>query len=305
MLPPSSLIIATRNRPRLLADTVASVLRGTSVPSELVIVDQSDSAEPIPESLAANRRCVVRHVPSRSIGLSRARNEGSRAAGHDLLAFLDDDMFVAPGWYEALVGAIDLAGPRAVVTGSVHAGRIEVPSGFIPATITRPETEVFERRLTTDPLAGGNMAIWRATLEHVGPFDERLGAGSRWRSGEDNDLGYRLTEAGYRIHYVPEARVYHRAWRPAGDYYRVRWAYGVGKGGFYTKHASLADLHTLRRASNDIGARLLGIPARAFRSRRRALGDLIYTTGVLWGAVQWVFAPATRSHTATPCTRTD
>ena len=154
--------------------------------------------------------------------------------------------------------------------------------------MTRPAAQTFEGRIETDVLAGGNMALCRAALDHVGLFDSRLGAGSRWASAEDNDFGLRLLEAGYRIRYVPDALVYHRAWRPAGDYYRVRWTYGLGKGGFYSKHASIADPHILRRASSDIGGRVLRLPNRLLRDRRRALGDVVYTAGILWGAAQWI-----------------
>ena len=45
-LPSTSLIIASRDRPELLADTVASVLKGDEVPAEIVIVDQSRVPHP-------------------------------------------------------------------------------------------------------------------------------------------------------------------------------------------------------------------------------------------------------------------
>lgn len=287
MLPPSSLIIPTRNRPQLLAETLQSVLGGDEVPSEVIIVDQGngDGAAALP---GGDARCAIRYLKSPSVGLSRARNEGIQAARFELLAFLDDDMLVAPGWYGALVGAVASGGRRMVTTGAVHAGAREVAGGFVPATVTRPAAQTFEGRIGTDVLAGGNMALCRAALDHVGLFDSRLGAGSRWASAEDNDFGLRLLEAGYRIRYVPDALVYHRAWRPARDYYRVRWSYGLGKGGFYTKHASMRDPHTLRRASADIGGRLAKFPALLCRARSRALGDLVYSAGILWGAAQWM-----------------
>jgi len=41
-LPPASLVLCTRNRPPLLADTLRSILDGEEVPAEIVVVDQSD-----------------------------------------------------------------------------------------------------------------------------------------------------------------------------------------------------------------------------------------------------------------------
>jgi GT2 family glycosyltransferase len=64
-----------------------------------------------------------------------------------------------------------------------------------------------------DVLWGNNIAIQRSAIVKVGAFDERFGAGSNFPSSEDNDLGFRLLEAGYRIIYMPKATLYHRAWR--------------------------------------------------------------------------------------------
>lgn len=291
----SSLIIPTRNRPELLKATVSSVLEGRRVPSEIIVIDQSDPSVPAEATLSArNLGCEIRHVRSSSTGLSRARNEGIRLARHDLLVFLDDDMIVDARWCEALTGALFEAGRRTVVTGSVHAGQSE-NGGFVPATVTASGAASYEGRLATDVLAGGNMAAWRSAFDEVGLFDERLGAGSRWGSAEDNDFGFRLLEGGYQICYVPEALVYHRAWRPARDYYRLRWSYGVGKGAFYLKHASIRDRHMLRRGSTDIGRRLIGLPRRLITGRRRAVGDLVYITGLLWGAMGWALTESGRT----------
>src|SRR5579859_8077465 len=45
-LPPTTLIICSRNRPQLLQEAVESVLRGREVPTELLIIDQSQAAHP-------------------------------------------------------------------------------------------------------------------------------------------------------------------------------------------------------------------------------------------------------------------
>ncbi len=100
-LPPSTLVIPTRNRPSLLLAFVESILRGAEVPSEILIVDQSD--DPGPPVELDGRRCVVRHLFVRSSGLARARNQGAAAAAHEIVAFGDDDMIAAPAWYGTLV----------------------------------------------------------------------------------------------------------------------------------------------------------------------------------------------------------
>ncbi|MBI3769763.1 MAG: glycosyltransferase [Deltaproteobacteria bacterium] len=296
-LPPSTLVIASRNRPELLRDCVRSILRGDQVPAELVIIDQSDERGPSLD--APDTRCRVRHLFSRSVGLARAKNEGLAAAAHDLVAFTDDDMIAPASWYGALIRALVAAGPRAVVTGRVLAWRAERVGGFAPAVVVRDTPAVYEGRIGTDVLAGGNMAMSSSVAAVVGGFDERLGAGSRFPAAEDNDFGYRLLEARYRIVYVADALLYHRAWRPGWDYWTVRWRYGRGKGGFYCKHLSLRDRYVLRRMLRDIFSRVLRFPWFFVRHPFRAGGDPFYLVGILFGIVDWYLGPHGRSAPAT------
>ena len=130
--------------------------------------------------------------------------------------------------------------------------------------------------------------------QRVGGFDERLGAGARYPSADDNDLGFRLLEAGYRILYVPEATLQHRAWRAGSEYPLVRWRYGQGKGGFYAKHLSASDRHMLRRVRRDIGHRLVRFPRVVWRRPRLAAGDVLYSLGILAGGLTWLISERRR-----------
>jgi GT2 family glycosyltransferase len=289
-LPPTSLIICSRNRPKLLLETVASVLQGDEVPTELVIIDQSDTPHSILATLTTDRACEIHYLWTHSVGLSRARNTGIAAGQHAIVAIIDDDMFVTPAWFGSLIRALINAGEGAVVTGRVLPTAAEVPGGFVPAFVVSEVPAVYEGRIGTDVLAGGHMATYRSTLNAVGGFDERLGAGTEFPAADDNDLGFRLLEAGYRIIFTPEAVLYHRAWRGNGEYLHMRWCYGRGKGGYYTKYFSLKDRYMLRRMIWDIMHRIVLFPARIVRSPRRACGDLVYSAGILSGATQWVLS---------------
>ena len=122
-------------------------------------------------------------------------------------------MFVTPTWLGSLIRALINGGTKAVVTGRVLPTSPETPGGFVPALVVREVPAVYEGRVGADVLAGGHMAIYRSIMQRVGGFDERLGAGAKFPAADDNDLGFRLLELGYRIIYVPEAILYHRAWR--------------------------------------------------------------------------------------------
>jgi GT2 family glycosyltransferase len=293
-LPAVSLIIPSRNRPELLAETVDSVLAGRQVPAEIVIVDQSDDPN---EALRARHceRCRITYTWLSRPGVSRARNHGIRTAQHGLLAFIDDDVRVHADWFENLVRAHLAAGDRAVVSGRVLPEQPPTAHGFVPSTIESEEPVVYEGRIGMDILYSNNMIMPREAAEGVGLFDERLGAGTPFQNAEDNDLAYRLLEAGYRIHYAPEPVVEHRAWRTGRDYLPLRWSYGRGQGGFYAKHFDLRDRYMIHRAAYDAKQRLIRCARlAAAREPRRALGQLVYLTGLLTAMAQWLL---TRSRT--------
>lgn len=287
-LPAASLIICSRNRPELLATTVQSVLEGDEVPSELVMVDQSDVPHPALVTLATSRPCTIRYLWTHSIGVSRARNAGIEAAQHAILAFTDDDVVVAPTWFGALARALLQAGPRAAVTGRVLPLAEETHGGFAPSTKVEESPATYEGRLGADVLFANNMAFYRTAIKLVGSFDERLGPGTSFPGSEDNDFGFRLLEAGFRIAYVPEAVLYHRAWRSEDHYLPLRWRYGRGQGAFYAKHLSVRDRHMVHRMGHAVVGHTLAGLFRIRRQPRLAYGDAIYTLGLLSGAAQWL-----------------
>jgi glycosyltransferase involved in cell wall biosynthesis len=95
-LPAATLIICSRNRPQLLTETVASVLEGTEVPAELVIVDQSDQENYTLAELQSRREGEIRYIWVHTVGVGRARNTGITEAKYNILAITDDDVKVTP-----------------------------------------------------------------------------------------------------------------------------------------------------------------------------------------------------------------
>jgi GT2 family glycosyltransferase len=287
-LPASSLIICSRNRPDLVSDTIASILQAEAVPSELIVIDQSDKPQ-VEWPQFTSPRCEVRYEWAPSIGSSRARNMGVAVARHPIIAFVDDDMWVTPNWYGELIRALVQAGPRAAVTGRVLPAHNEKLNGFVIAVHEWEDLKTYEGRIGRDILATGHMATYRAVLDEVGGLDERLGPGAQFPAAEDNDLGFRILEAGYRIVYVPQSVIYHRAWRTRKDYIPLFWRYGRGQGAFYAKHLTLRDRYMLHRAGNDFSRYIRLLPGRIWRHQLLVLsGATAFILGILVGVVQWI-----------------
>jgi GT2 family glycosyltransferase len=274
----SAVLIATRNRPRIVADTVRSVLAGDTVPDEIVVVDQSP--DPNEELSLLARSGPVRVIRAAVPGLSAANNLAVRESGSSILVFVNDDVFVERDWLTNLLRPFEGPHPASVVTGRVIAGPAEVPDAEAPSLSAVDKPPVSRGRIDADPLAGPNWACTREALLEVGPFDERLGAGAPYASAEDNDMGFRLLESGREIVYVHDAVVVHRAWRGGGDLLRVEWTYGYGQGAFFAKHLS-RDGWMLRRLLRDLWNRA---PVRRGKVRR----DAVYSAGLLVGGARWL-----------------
>jgi GT2 family glycosyltransferase len=287
-LPDSSAIICSRNRPRLLGDCVHSVLNGEAVPTELIIVDDSDVANDSLAKLTTERGCDIRYYSGQTSSLSAAQNFAIRNAGHNVLVFAQDDVEVDTSWLETLIRALVAEGPRTIVTGQVQPGDPEAPEGFVSAAKVATERVVYSSPTARDVLYAMNMAMYRAAAEDIGPFDERLGPGTPFPASEDSDFAYRALTAGYSIVYEPGAVVRHRAWRGHEKYVRLRWGYGVARGGFYAKHLSRNDRYILRRLLRDLYDHLAPLPLLAIRDRRAASGHLALAGGIVFGVARWL-----------------
>ena len=294
----ATVLICSRGRPALLLDAVESVLAGVRVPTELLVVDQSDEPHERIAQRGIVRGCRVRYLHSSTRGLSRARNIGLRSASQQVVVLLDDDVFVEPDWLARLLDGVDTAGPVVVATGRVLAAPPE-DGGEVPlaSLVTLAEPATFRGRQWRDVMPGANVAFHRDVVLELGGYDERLGAGTRFGGAEDNDMGFRVLEAGFEIRHVPEAVVLHRAWRSRGNRLRLRWHYGRGKGAFYAKHLSLVDRFILQRLTRELGWRTRRIAGAVPRSPATVIGEAVSIGGTLSGAAAWMLrerVPASR-----------
>jgi GT2 family glycosyltransferase len=285
----ATVLIATRERPQMLLDTVHSILDARCVPREMIVVDQSKVPAAEVARLGTVRGCEVRYLHSPGLGLSRARNRGLRVASQPTVVILDDDMLVDDHSLERLLAGMGDGDDRVVTTGRLLAAPPERPGlAQAPAAlVTRSEPAVFRGPQPTQVVPGPNVALPRSVMIEIGGYDERLGPGTRFPGAEDHDLSLRLLDAGCEVRHVPEAVVLHRAWRSRRELTRLRWRYSRGVGGFYAKHASVRDRHVLTRAVREVRTRARHATTSIPSSPMTTAAELVTLTGLLFGAVEW------------------
>jgi mycofactocin system glycosyltransferase len=191
-------------------------------PGHPVLVVDDGSADPAAvraTALDAGASLLRRPVNG---GPGAARNTGLASLTSEFVAFLDSDCEPPPGWIEEL--AWHFADPLvAAVAPRVVAAPGTGPTldqGGQPARVA-PLT-----RVSHVPTAA--LLVRRCALG--GGFDEAL------RYGEDVDLIWRLTAAGWRVRYEPSAEVAHAASGSPARILHRRFQYGTSAAPLARRH---------------------------------------------------------------------
>jgi glycosyltransferase involved in cell wall biosynthesis len=218
--PDLSLVIATYDRPVMLADTLASCLAQTNslgLAIEILVMDNhpSRNGAPVAARLAEGAPFPVRYLVEPTRNMSVLRNRGFQEAKGRYLAFIDDDEQADPDWTDALVGALR-ATDAAIAVGPRFA---QFAAGSPPPY--DPRGDQFRRDLGLPDLAEiqltrpdgkpryglgtGNSLfdLERCFGDDRSPMRPAFGDAG----GEDAELFVRLHRAGRRIVWAAKAKV--------------------------------------------------------------------------------------------------
>lgn len=183
-----------------------------------------------------NVRLVFNHGEP---GLSAARNLGIREARGAIIAFVDDDVVLLPGWAEAMVRAyrdesvIGVTGPASPLWEDASLAWFPEEFYWI---VSCTAWSGWEERREVRNAWGMNMSFRREAFDTGEYFAPEYGLHSSDRRSwndppsEDVDLSLRVKKrTGKRIVYVPETMVKHRVYRYRLSHRFMRQrAYSVG-----------------------------------------------------------------------------
>jgi glycosyltransferase involved in cell wall biosynthesis len=270
-----AILVCTRDRCRLLCETLASIAQ-LVIPAgwrcEVLVVDNdsTDETRATVFACAAGYPLPLRYVHEPALGKSNAMNAGIAASYATVFACTDDDVAVSPEWLQAgceplLTGSGEFAytgGPVRPIWDGQCPDWLPSNASDLWGTIaildygTRPF--VFEDEAKV-PL-GANFAIRRDLIERIGGFVPTLGrTTSRTLLGQElPELFRRARAAGTRGRYVPSMEVFHHipAERLTTSYFR-RWWFGKG-----ISRARLDRIHPITELGVDLRttSHLAGVP---------------------------------------------
>jgi glycosyltransferase involved in cell wall biosynthesis len=184
---------------------------------EILLVDNasSDDTREVALAIRDQRTAPLTYVLESTPGLSVARNTGVRAARHEIVAIVDDDLYFEPGWLTHIAAPFRESADVACVAGKIlplfEAGRPAWSTDDLVAVWATRFGEVRRTIQYPEHPYGANMAVRKSVYEALGGFDMRLGRKpGGLRSNEEPEFSFRLHRAGLTIVYEPAAVVHHR-----------------------------------------------------------------------------------------------
>lgn len=239
-LPDATVVICTRDRTEDLERCLDGLMAMTHR-APILVVDNAPSTEDTRHLVA--RYPEVTYLREPKPGLDNARNTALAAVETPIAAFIDDDAAPDRHWLAMLLR--NFVDPSVMAaTGLTMALELDSDAQIAFQKVggfTRGFKPTIHDAASCDPFkawhcgAGVNMALRRAVVDLVGPFDPALDAGTRALAGGDTDLFRRILQAGYRIAYDPRALNWHRHRRSMGELQQQIYGYEAAHFAVLTK----------------------------------------------------------------------
>jgi len=219
------IVVPTHNRSQLLLVTLES-LRRMRCPADfhvsILIVGNActDDSRQVVESFARSAPWPVCYLTESQPGKSFALNTAIASSSSEWVVFFDDDERICEDWLERFADArVEMNFD--FISGRYIADFEAAPPAWLPErhsaiVISRHPADIRPQPILshTALMWGGNCAIRRTALQHVGPFSTEFsrGDGHPALGCEDTDMQLRLLKAGFTGWFDPRLQILH--WTP-------------------------------------------------------------------------------------------
>lgn len=234
-----SVIVPAFNAAGTLGECLTALLNQTAPRASYEIIVVDDGSLDATADIAA-QYCDqgVRLVRQHNQGAAGARNTGVAHASGDLLLFTDSDCAPQPDWVERMVAAFD--DPETVGAKGTYLSR----QRRLVARFVQIEYEDRYDRMRNQERIDFIDTYSAGYRRHV--FQQNGGFDISMRLAEDQDFSFRLAQKGYKLVFVPDARVFHLHDQDVIEYIERKFNIGVWKARVIQRHPErLAnDTHT-------------------------------------------------------------
>lgn len=293
-----SIIIAAYNKPKELYDTIQSLLKGSVIPDEIVVSDQSSNNEIeniIKPFMNEDCKSLIKYTKSTRRGLSANRNNALNAASGDFIASVDDDVTVDNNWLKLMLDEWISKWNKEIVliTGRILPSSKFKEDSMVTALRVGNERIIYEGK--AEPMGvfiGAQFGASRKLFEALGdkPFDEELGVGTiNFPGADDDDFAYRVQKKGFKIVYEPSIYVIHHTER-VSDWRKLRYTRAIGSGAELAKHFLNGDTSLLVTLLKVISINFSkGLKAVIKRQEPEGSARLFASYGFVIGFNKWIW----------------
>lgn len=222
-----SVIIPAHNRSDLLEKCLESVMGNTHNQDLEVIVVDDCSHENLEEVVSRYNTRFIK-LSGAPKGPAYARNKASEIANGKYLLFIDSDVQLSPGWIETVKEEVKNNPDVNIIQGRYEKQHSNFFSDLRNYYCIFKYKKLSAVNNTTYSVNSYCFLIRKDIFEKIGKFDEKIKAASI----EDDDLGWRLRGAGYKILLSSQLKVIHlkkynlvtlmkRAYNQA--FYKIKW----------------------------------------------------------------------------------
>jgi len=218
-----SLITATFGRIAEIERLLQSLSSQTFKDFELIIVDQNEHHEL--EKIVSHYDCLnIKYIRSGIKGLSHNRNIGLKYVTGELIGFPDDDCYYDSNLLEKVVDTF-----RQNIEYKLVAVAAKDPKTHQPF-IMRNRALLYRRHIYRFCISYNFFIRWNEAMS----FDERLGVGAMYGSGEETDFIWEFFDKNDKGCFVSDSFVWHPSNSTNTDIQRA-YKYGLGFGAIFKK----------------------------------------------------------------------
>lgn len=256
-MPDMAIVLVCWNNKAYLEPCLDSLYDGGLQSSFSVVVVDNGSTDGSQDMLRERFPAVQIIQNEGNVGLGKASNQGILATQSRHVLLLNNDTLVNGYSLDALVRFLDEHPKAGAAGGRLLNGDGTVQTCYNDFSTLREEfliaTRLGERvrpgypavldddeQRSVDWIGSACLLVRRAAFDEIGLLDEEY-----FIYGDEADLQYRLKQAGWEIHYVPEANIIHFGGRSMNRWGRRKMVYR-GKMLFYRKNYGIGRTIALR-----------------------------------------------------------
>ena len=306
-----TIAICTRNRPDVLQKSLENLLEIIKKEKnvEVIVIDASDDKETknIVESFKKiYENSKLKYFYEKNRGITFSRNRALRESSHNIISFIDDDVFVSKYWFEELIKAL-VKYPKAAIIGGKILAKGPIPKKNWLSLLIKKKKSFWPyalldygnkpKLLKKTPVFSANFVIRGQYTKSIGGFCELFAnQQSEFKvfGGEDPEFVLRAQNRRLEVVYWPKLKVFHKLFPHKFTKKYFRWRYFEnGK-----ENAFIHLIHFKSKTLKDMGFMVRDFPIHLKRimgmyllKRERNFHhelSIFYTIGYFFGTIYFL-----------------